>query len=394
MKIAFTIFGGTAWTGGINYLSNILSAISESPSNNLEPVLFHAPDADPSAIQKLAHHLSSPPITIDEWGNKDPQKLKARVASILCNSAAERHFTRQGIDVVFQSGVWYGLLFPIPTLAWIPDFQHKHLPYMFGRLNNLKRDIGYAALSHSATRILVSSEDARKDCETFLPKSRSKISVLPFSVKPSTEINNLNRAIIAKKYSLPQKYFYLPNQFWKHKNHTAVLEALRHLKHRGRKDIAIAVTGNPNDFRNPEHPRNIFDAVERNDLSESFRFLGMIPYEDISLLIRGSIAVINPSLFEGWSTTVEEAKSLGAPLILSDLPVHREQAGSEATYFDPHDPIALADILINTYDTSLSISDKQRLESEFISHQKYLESRKNFSLKITEIFKLTASSNN
>ncbi len=39
-----------------------------------------------------------------------------------------------------------------------------------------------------------------------------------------------------------------------------------------------------------------------------------------------STALINPSQFEGWSTTVEEAKSLGVKMLLSDLEVHKEQA--------------------------------------------------------------------
>jgi glycosyltransferase involved in cell wall biosynthesis len=55
--------------------------------------------------------------------------------------------------------------------------------------------------------------------------------------------------------------------------------------------------------------------------------------------------VLNPSLFEGWSTTVEEARSLGVPLILSDLAVHREQAGTEAVYFDRYSGAALAAVL-------------------------------------------------
>jgi hypothetical protein len=59
----------------------------------------------------------------------------------------------------------------------------------------------------------------------------------------------------------------------------------------------------------------------------------------------GAVAIINPSYFEGWSTTVEEAKALGQRLILSDIPVHREQAPMYATYFMPNDAKALADIL-------------------------------------------------
>ena len=40
-----------------------------------------------------------------------------------------------------------------------------------------------------------------------------------------------------------------------------------------------------------------------------------------------------------------EARSLGAPLVLSDLDVHREQAGTAATYFQRHSAASLADAL-------------------------------------------------
>jgi glycosyltransferase involved in cell wall biosynthesis len=64
-------------------------------------------------------------------------------------------------------------------------------------------------------------------------------------------------------------------------------------------------------------------------------------------LLRASLALVNPSQFEGWSTSVEEAKSFGVPMILSDLDVHREQAGGTASYFGVNDPAALADHLSN-----------------------------------------------
>jgi glycosyltransferase involved in cell wall biosynthesis len=62
-------------------------------------------------------------------------------------------------------------------------------------------------------------------------------------------------------------------------------------------------------------------------------------------LLRASLALINPSRFEGWSTTVEEAKSFGVPLILSDIDVHREQTGGTARYFGVDDSGMLADHL-------------------------------------------------
>jgi hypothetical protein len=59
-----------------------------------------------------------------------------------------------------------------------------------------------------------------------------------------------------------------------------------------------------------------------------------------------AIAVLNPSLFEGWSTTVEEAKAQGKQMILSSLPVHMEQAQEHrARFFYPEDSGALAKLL-------------------------------------------------
>jgi hypothetical protein len=57
-----------------------------------------------------------------------------------------------------------------------------------------------------------------------------------------------------------------------------------------------------------------------------------------------SVAVINPSLFEGWSSTVEECKGVGKPMILSDLGVHKEQY-PEAIYFERSSSEMLADVM-------------------------------------------------
>ena len=85
--------------------------------------------------------------------------------------------------------------------------------------------------------------------------------------------------------------------------------------------------------------------VEARGLETNFRYLGMIPSDHVYALLRTSTALINPSRFEGWSTTVEEAKSFGVPMILSDIDVHREQTDGTARYFGVDDPETLADHL-------------------------------------------------
>jgi hypothetical protein len=71
-------------------------------------------------------------------------------------------------------------------------------------------------------------------------------------------------------------------------------------------------------------------------------FLGLIPKFEQVQLMRQSLAVIQPSLFEGWSTLVEDARSLGKTMILSDLPVNLEQDPPHSIFFDRTSPEQLA----------------------------------------------------
>ncbi len=347
MRVAIPVFGGKGWTGGTQYLINLLSAIRYLPANPLEPVLFSGLGDENEISGEMSTYLSIASVQSGLWNRGSFAFRKRIINSIIFqrDTAAEKTFQKAGVDVVFQLNAWYGFRFGLPTLVWLPDFQHRNLPQMFGKIRSWKRDLLFRALIKSATRILVSSEDARHDCEEFYPLSKGKIAVLPFVVRIDSHALGENPDAVRRKYNLPKKYFFLPNQFWKHKNHLGIIEALRILKKRGEDKITVGVSGNPRDHRNPDHPGLVVSSAERYGLSEQFRILGMIPRADILPLMRASVAVINPSFFEGWSTTVEEAKSLGIPMLLSDLRVHREQSPDVCSYFDPHDPFEIADAL-------------------------------------------------
>ena len=119
----------------------------------------------------------------------------------------------------------------------------------------------------------------------------------------------------------------------------------RFLRARGT-DVVVAASGGKDDPREPDYFDSIVRQIDERNLSGNFRYLGMIPLSHVYALLRVCTALINPSRFEGWSTTVEEAKSFGVPMILSDLDVHREQTAGMASYFGTDDPTALADHLI------------------------------------------------
>lgn len=336
----------------------------------------------------LTPYLAQPPVVVNGWSARKWSRLQRLAGSALLQRdfVSEAAFRREGIDVVFQHAAWYGLLFGLPTLAWIADFQHKHLPHMFSKANNIKRDLGYWALSHSATQVMLSSQDALRDCEHFFPRTRGKTAVLPFCVQLPSHAQAMTANELRSLYQLPERYFYLPNQLWKHKNHLAVIEALRILKQHY-PNLVVVATGNPSDARNPAHPQAVLAKVQQYGLTSSFRFLGLVPYAHIMPLMRGALAVVNPSLFEGWSTTVEEAKAMGVPLLLSNIGVHMEQATTNASFFDPLQPESIAQCIGNfwgQYDPS------HRTATEQLAIEAYRLKRVEFAQNFVDIVSRTS----
>ena len=74
--------------------------------------------------------------------------------------------------------------------------------------------------------------------------------------------------------------------------------------------------------------------VAEHRLESQIRILGFLDRNAQIQLYRGAAAVLQPSLFEGRSTSIEEARGLGKRLIVSDISPHREQCGEDARYFE------------------------------------------------------------
>ena len=103
---------------------------------------------------------------------------------------------------------------------------------------------------------------------------------------------------IKKKYKFNTPYFYLPNQYWVHKNHEVVLKALKYIKHKfSLKKILIISSGNNEDHRNPDYIQKIKHYISKNNLKDCYHYIGVIPYKDVLSLMYHSIALINPSKF-------------------------------------------------------------------------------------------------
>lgn len=144
---------------------------------------------------------------------------------------------------------------------------------------------------------------------------------------------------------MPRKYLIFPSQFWVHKNHLCLFDAIATVKQRGHTNISLVCTGYPHDNRNPSYSQDLASYIECHGLQESIHILGFLPRYDQIQLIRGSAAVVQPSLFEGYSAIIDEAQSLGKEIFVSDIPMHREMQVEKTIFFDPYYPGDLAEKL-------------------------------------------------
>ena len=348
LQLGFTLIGDGRWSGGLNYQRTLLQLLAGPLAARIEARVFVTPEQETLARATFGPWLTQPLIVDARVAGAGVGRRAVLALATGRDHAFATLLAEHGIDVMFENARFFGAAFPVPVLAWMPDFQHRHLAHLFSRAAWWKREIGFRAQCLGRRVVLLSSESARRDCEAFFPRTRGRTAVARFSGQVDLDAVQVWAAVAPAAHGLPKRFFYLPNHFWAHKNHTLVLEALRHIRaERGTLDgfPPIVMSGPTEDHSDAGLFERTMAAAAADGLALWFRHLGLIAYGDVLALNMAADAVLNPSLFEGWATSVEEAKSLGSALILSDLEVHREQA-PDAAFFAPHDAGALAACLM------------------------------------------------
>lgn len=338
IRLAFTLISRQAWAGGYNYQLNLFNALANYCPGAITPVVFTGEGHDAG---ELAPIRQVPAAEIVCSANFDRPALSSLLPTAFAQDrGAMSSFRSHKIDAVWENARFFGWKCPYPTVAWIPDLQHRQLPHLFSNKARRRREMGFQLQVLSGRTVILSSRSAERHCLSYYPRTKERTAVVRFASEPSAELLKLDPEQVLHKYDLPRTYFYVPNQFWRHKNHRIVLDALALLAERGVRPVVVASGGS--DPNEPEYLNQIMREAADRGLARQFRYLGMIPLAEVYALLRACAALINPSRFEGWSTTVEEAKSFSVPMMLSDIDVHREQAEQRARYFGTDDAPALA----------------------------------------------------
>jgi glycosyltransferase involved in cell wall biosynthesis len=332
-------FSYTTATGAAIFFQNIIRTLAILPDEKKPEVyVFVSPDAPVNDIRAIDYpYLNVLPIKyLPQWKRAINRIYRKLSAGPKFSFFTPKTFCGEPLDGVLSLVIPSEDIATKKQLIWIADLQIYHLPQHFTPEEiaiNKALEVRTVKGRHD---IVLCSQWVIDDFNKIFEGHHCKTHRLRFAtIHP--DYSRVEFEEVKKKYNITQPYFMVSNQFWVHKNHMAVLTAVNRLKTEF-PDILCVISGNTKitNAKTRDYIEGIQHYIKDNTLDEQVRLLGLIPREEQLCLLKNCMAIIQPSFFESWNTTVEDAKLLRKFIILSDLEVHREQIRDNVYFFDPN----------------------------------------------------------
>lgn len=165
----------------------------------------------------------------------------------------------------------------------------------------------------------------------------SRARILDWTGLPGDVVHNVGNGVAdiycaaGAAFACDAPYFLTVGLRKPHKNHERIVEAFAQS---GASQVAkLLFTGEPSQALN--------QMVEQHNLQSRVEFLGVVSDELLATLYRGAVALVFPSLYEGFGLPAIEAMASGCPVITSNVTALPEIAGDSAILVDPLDSRAI-----------------------------------------------------
>lgn len=254
--------------------------------------------------------------------------------------------------VYFKSGV--------PAVSIIYDLQYKTYPHFFTDEDNYHRDRTFRTACQRATKLVAISEYSRlKALEHSQELEPDNIKTIHLAMANRLANNTFNEKYLNEKNLKVNQYIIYPANFWKHKNHEMLITAFQIARHQGLdKEIKLVFTGAPS-----ERQQYLKTITTKFNLSDHIVFLDYVSTDELASLMYYSLAMIFPSLYEGFGIPLIEAMALDVPIACSNLTSLPEVGADAVLLFDPKKPQEIADSI-------LKITSDEALRQKLISQGK------------------------
>lgn len=340
MKIGIVTFSIDARDGGSSTLIGTILDELQNDNKGYEIVYIYS---DPS-IKKIkfdsdGRHYINP----SAYKRKHLLKMWEKQFSLLWNnirnffmlrpmshtlvSAFDMIADEEHIDIYwFMAPVLELLATPYIYTVW--DIGHRVFPYVpetCGSMSNWSnREQTYSEMLYRAAYILTGNETGKREILQNYPVIPDKIRILPFPVSSFCK----GEETIPKK-QIPESYYLYPAQFWPHKNHIRIIQAIKYLKENKNIQCNVVFTGS--DKLNMGY---IMGKAREYGISENVFNLGFVETTELKYLYTHAKALIFASLMGPNNIPPIEAIALDCPVIITGIEGHKEQLGDSALYFE------------------------------------------------------------
>lgn len=348
--------------GASSLLKTIQKEIKESSDEKNEYLFLFFGDKQFNLISELdgfkyvnLSKFSNPLSFCQKFKKKIKRKLGIIFKDFSCFDAAAKNL---GIDLFwFTAPGIYELSYPYIYTVW--DLGHRRTPY-FPEVSRSgwtweSREKTYQTMLYKASYILTGNEEGKKEILESYPMPSNKIRISPFPVASFCHGQEEK-----PNFEIPEHFFFYPAQFWPHKNHICILEALLYL--RENKDIKPTVFLTGSDKGNKKY---IESKIIEYGLENQVKITGFLKDEELKYLYTHATAMIFASLMGPNNMPPIESTFLNCPVIITDLAGHKEQLGDTALYFDGYNSTDLAQ---NMY----AVLTDNKLRSSIIKKEKKL----------------------
>ncbi len=242
--------------------------------------------------------------------------------------------TRNRVDLMHHMG---GVLPPaerLPSVLTLHDLQPFDLPDNFhtGKRVYLQRTIPRSV--HRARVVLTASEFVRHGVIDRFGVDPDRVRVARFGMEPPS--TDVSVAQVQARYRLSRRWFVFPSFTWWHKDHALLVQAFAQVAAHNH-DVVLVLTGGAGPAESV-----LADVTSRLGLRDRVRRTGLIPREDVLAIVRGAVAMVYPSRYEGFGLPALEAMSLGAPVLAADATSLPELVGDAGMLLPPGDADAWA----------------------------------------------------
>lgn len=263
-------------------------------------------------------------------------------------------WTQQQLPRIYHHSLSRLLFSPIPEaplfsncryIVTVHDLIPLRFPKHFSPLTPYHRHYIPQVLAQ-AQHILCNSLATASDITQFFNISPSKI----------TPILLAHDADHFRFLNLPTRnYFLYIGRHDPHKNLQRLIAAFAALP--SCRDYELWLAGTPDRRYTP----TLKADLEQLGITNQVKFLDYVPYNQLPTLINSAIALVFPSLWEGFGFPVLEAMACGTPVITSNLASLPEVAGEAALLVNPYNVGEIAEAMQTIADSSTLRSQMRTL---------------------------------